>query len=125
MALLTLRDVALNVSNMPLFENVNISIHKGERIALIGRNGVGKSSLLKIIAGLTPADNGMIDLEANTKVAYLAQSNLDTLQGSVFDIIALGLGADGRLQIEYENILLKVEQDPSDANLQDLGACQQ
>jgi ABC transport system ATP-binding/permease protein len=125
MALLTLRDVALNVSNMPLFEDVNISIHKGERIALIGRNGVGKSSLLKIIAGLTPADNGMIDLEANTKAAYLAQSNLDILQGSVFDIIAQGLGAAGKLQIEYENILLKVEQDPSDANLQDLGACQQ
>lgn len=125
MALLTLRDVALNVSNMPLFENVNISIHKGERIAIIGRNGVGKSSLLKIIAGLTPADNGMIDLQPNTKVAYLAQSNLDILQGSVFDIIAQGLGAEGKLQIEYENILTKVEQDPSDANLKELSICQQ
>ena len=125
MALLTLRDVALNVSNMPLFENVNISIHKGERIALIGRNGVGKSSLLKIIAGLTPADNGMIDLQPNTKVAYLAQSNLDILQGSVFDIIAQGLGTAGKLQIEYENILIKVEQDPSDANLKELSVCQQ
>ena len=125
MALLTLRNLALNVSNQPLFDDVNISIHQGERIALIGRNGVGKSSLLKLIARVTSPDDGSIEVSAGIKIAYLDQSNFHKISGNVFDIIAKGLGKSGELQIKYENILKKIEENPSDNNLKALANCQQ
>ena len=72
-----------------------MSLEKGERIALIGRNGAGKSTLLKLIADELQADDGSIVREEGLRISRLEQEVPGDLHGSVFDVVATGLGALG------------------------------
>jgi len=72
--LLSLRDVAIRVDTRPLFEDLELTLAKGERLALVGRNGVGKSTLLKIAAGLVEPDAGTRDVRQGCRASYLAQT---------------------------------------------------
>ncbi len=78
-----------------LLEKVSLNLDKGERIALIGRNGAGKSALLKLIDGELQADDGSILREAGLKIARLEQEVPSALHGTIFDVVATGLGALG------------------------------
>jgi ABC transport system ATP-binding/permease protein len=71
--ILTLSDVAVTLGGAPLFEGVTLAIQPGDRLALVGRNGSGKSSLLRIIAGLAEPDRGERFLRPGMRVGYLAQ----------------------------------------------------
>ncbi|TPE53662.1 ABC-F family ATP-binding cassette domain-containing protein [Amaricoccus solimangrovi] len=71
--ILTLADIALTFGGDPLFSNLALSVHPGERIALVGRNGSGKSTLLRIMAGLTLPDSGARFLRPGLTVGYMAQ----------------------------------------------------
>jgi ABC transport system ATP-binding/permease protein len=91
--LLHLQNGSLAFGHLPLFEDADLRIDRGERIALIGRNGTGKSSLLKAIAGEIPLDAGTVWREPGLRAARLDQEvAIEADRGSVRDEIARGLG---------------------------------
>jgi len=91
MALITLQSAQLAFGDVPLLDHTALSIETGERIGLIGRNGTGKSSLLKILAGMENLDDGVIQYQQNLKLAYVAQEPLLNAQLCVFDAVSEGL----------------------------------
>ena len=101
MPLLTLDSVSLALGHLPLFDNASLRIDAGERIALIGRNGSGKSSLLKAIAGDLPLDGGSIWRAPALRVARLDQDVPLTGTRTVFEEVSMGLGELGALAAAY------------------------
>jgi len=101
MALIEMRDVCWGFGDPPLLENVTFRIEKGERVCLVGRNGVGKSSLLKLLDGRILPDRGDIHRRQGVVVAALAQDVPATYDGTIFDVVAEGLGETGRVLAEY------------------------
>lgn len=91
MALLTLLDAHLAYGHVPLLDGAGFALEAGERVGLIGRNGTGKSSLLRVLGGLEPLDDGRLQLQAGTRVAYVAQEPALTAQSTVAEAVALGL----------------------------------
>jgi len=73
MAFINLRNISLAFGGPTLFEDISLRIAKGERICLLGRNGTGKSTLLKVISGELPPDGGVIDRQQGLRVARLEQ----------------------------------------------------
>ena len=76
MALLTLVNAHLAFGHVPLLDGAALALESGERVALIGRNGAGKSSLLKILAGLDRPDDGVLQLQTGLRRVYVAQEPL-------------------------------------------------
>jgi ATP-binding cassette subfamily F protein uup len=105
MPLITLQDVDYGVGGPLLLERVALSIEPGERIALIGRNGAGKSTLLRLLSGDLKPDDGAIRIEGGRRVARMAQEVPHDLSGSVFDVVAGGLGEAGALLAEHHHLI--------------------
>ena len=91
MALITLQAAQLAFGDVPLLDKTALSIETSERIGLIGRNGTGKSSLLKILAGMEHLDDGVIQFQQDLKLAYVAQEPVLTPEMTVFDAVSEGL----------------------------------
>lgn len=91
MALITLLDAQLAFGHVPLLDHADFSLESQERVGLIGRNGAGKSSLLKILAGMERPDDGSLQVQGNTRIAYVAQEPLLVAQASVFSAVSAGL----------------------------------
>ena len=91
MALITLQSAQLAFGDVPLLDRTSLSIETSERIGLIGRNGTGKSSLLKILAGKEQLDDGIIQYQQNLNLAYVAQEPVLDANVSVFDSVSEGL----------------------------------
>ncbi len=125
MALATLRDIHLAFGGPPLLDGIGFSIDKGERACLIGRNGEGKSSLLKLMAGRFPPESGDVELRQGLRVAYLDQEVPVGTEGSVFEVVAQGLGELAELVKHYHEASRSVEQDPGERSLQRLARIQQ
>ena len=100
MALIGMRDVCWGFTEPPLLENVTFQIAKGERVCLVGRNGVGKSSLLKLLDGEMLPDSGEIWRRQGIRVAALEQDVPRGFDGTIFDVVAEGLGQPGRALVE-------------------------
>lgn len=120
MAILTLHNISLAYGDRPLLANVNFSLDKGERVALIGRNGEGKSSLLKVIAGDTVPDDGRVIIDRGYKVSVLAQEIPRDLTQTVYDVVAEGISNVGAKLVEYHQLLLKPEEQIDLAKLSQL-----
>ena len=105
MPLLTLNDVDFGVGGPLLLDGVNLAIEPGERIALIGRNGAGKSTLLRLLAGEHKPDDGDIRSESGVRIARLEQEVPNDARGSIFDVVAAGLGALGTLLADYHHLI--------------------
>ncbi|CAN5910011.1 ATP-binding cassette domain-containing protein [soil metagenome] len=91
MALITLLDAQLAYGHVPLLDHADFSLLESERIGLIGRNGAGKSSLLKILAGLEKQDDGTLQFQQNLRVSYVAQEPLLDMDADVFTAASAGL----------------------------------
>jgi len=111
MALIGMRDVSWGLGGTPLIENINFQIEKGERIGLVGRNGVGKSTLLKLLCSDLPPDSGDIWRQQGVTVAALEQDVPEGFEGTVFDIIARGFGDTGNALVEHSRICRQPEGD--------------
>lgn len=117
MQILNVKDLMVSFGHKPLFQGVNLQVNAGERIALVGRNGTGKSTLFKIITGEYSADSGTVQFSKNINVALLSQTVPLELKGSVYDIVATGLPKIGELLQAYQAVLQKLNTDISDALL--------
>jgi ABC transport system ATP-binding/permease protein len=120
--LLHLQQASLAFGYLPLFTDADLRIEPGERIALIGRNGSGKSSLLKAIAGEIPLDSGTVWREPGLRIARMDQSasaehgeETGGADRSVFDEVSRGLGAVGDLVAAYHHAALDLADHPHDA----------
>lgn len=101
MALLTLQEVSIAFGSAPLLEKVSLQLEKAERVCLLGRNGEGKTTLLRLVRGELAPDEGSITPQPGTTVAGLPQELPAGLQGSIHEVVAGGLGRIGRMLDEY------------------------
>jgi len=122
MPIISLQNVSLAFGDQPLLDDLSLSIDHGERVCLIGRNGEGKSTLLKVIAGDLQADEGELVGLRSARIASLEQEVPLGLTGSVFDVVAAGLGAAGRLVQQYHALSHQVATDHT--LLDELERCQ-
>jgi len=112
MALVSLQQISIAFGGPPLLDSVGLQIDKGQRIGLLGRNGTGKSTLMKILAGQVVPDAGTLQKESDLKIAYFSQTIPRDLDGSVFEIIAKGLGQRGELLLRYHREEARLAQHP-------------
>jgi len=115
MALLSMHDVKLSFGGPPLLDGVNLQIEEGERVCLLGRNGTGKSTLMKVIRGDVPVDEGKIARQQSLRVAYLTQEVPQGLEGTVSDVVegALGHDADWNEHQHMDRLLSQMKLDGS------------
>lgn len=99
MALLTLLDAQLAFGHVALLDHADFALQERERVGLIGRNGAGKSSLLKILAGLEKPDDGALQMQQGLRLAYVPQTPALQAFATVQDAVAAGL-ADVQALIE-------------------------
>jgi len=128
MALFSLKNVDLGFGGPLLLDQVNLQIEIGERVGLLGRNGAGKSSLLKLINGDLDSQFGQIARIQNLKTAYLPQEVPIDMCGRVFSIVSSGLNAQKinkqeswQNQIQVEQVVSRMQLDP-DAQFEKLSA---
>ncbi|MEG0676656.1 MAG: ATP-binding cassette domain-containing protein [Comamonas sp.] len=93
MALITLLDAQLAFGHVALLDHATFSLETGERVGLIGRNGAGKSSLLKILGGLAKADDGQLQVQNGVRITYVAQEPELNTEHTIFESASDGLAA--------------------------------
>ncbi len=91
MALITFLNAQLAFGHVALLDHTDFALENGERVGLIGRNGTGKSSFLKILAGLEKADDGTLQLQQNLRLAYVAQEPQLDQDATVFVAASAGI----------------------------------
>jgi ABC transport system ATP-binding/permease protein len=101
MALITLLDAQLAYGHVALLDHAGFSLETSERVGLIGRNGTGKSSMLKILGGLEKPDDGSLQVQNNTRIAYVAQEPQLDADATIFVAVSAGLARIIGLIEEY------------------------
>jgi ABC transport system ATP-binding/permease protein len=121
------KNLSLAFGDVKLLDGVDFAIEEGERIALVGRNGTGKSSLLKIIAREIKADDGEVAQSTDLKVSYVPQEPVFDGHSTVYEAVALGLGNAAQLLIDYHHAVVQTESEDPDvqaAALEHMGELQ-
>ena len=118
MPLITLDNISLRFSEKVILDEINATIHKGDKIGLIGRNGEGKSTFLKLLAGLILADDGDLKIQNRTTISYLEQQPPEDNTDTLFNIVAHGLGDTGKVLASYHDAL-KEGNDSKSSRLQE------
>ena len=103
MPLLHFQNVDFSVGGPLLLEQVNLTIEPGERVCIVGRNGAGKSTLMRLMAGEIKPDDGELRVQGGVVVARMAQEVPQDTGGSVFDVVAEGLGDLGALLARFHH----------------------
>jgi len=105
MPLIQLQRVDYSVGGPLLLEHVDLAIEPNERVCIVGRNGEGKSTLLRLLAGEIKADDGEVRLQGGVRIARLTQEVPQDTAGNVFDVVAAGLGELGALLAQYHHLI--------------------
>jgi len=124
MSLIRLRNIHVGFGGPAILESISLSIDAGERLCLLGRNGAGKSTLLKVIAGEVKAESGDKELKQNLKIAVLDQEPRGDLQGSIFDVVAMGLGSNAKYLQDYHHALHNFSENNNDKTIAELQRAQ-
>ena len=101
---ITLDKAALAYGHVALLDHVDFQLDEGERVGLIGRNGGGKSSMLKVLAGQATLDDGIIWRAPGVRICYVSQEPMLNADASVFDAVAEGLGELRQLLHDYHHL---------------------
>jgi ATP-binding cassette subfamily F protein uup len=119
MPIVTLQHVSLAYGHWPLLDHADLVIEPAERIGLIGRNGTGKSSLLRLLAGQSVPDDGEIRRRPDLRVALVEQDPPLDAGASVFQAVAAGLGALNDTLLEYHAVSVQLAHQQGDQLLSD------
>jgi len=125
MPIMTLNNLDKSFGPQVLLDNVSLSIGRSVRIGLIGRNGEGKSTLLKIMAGLVEADSGNVTMRSGATVAYLPQAPHFDAGQTVFHVVAEGLGDIASTLEAYHAALISLDTDCSESALKHIDRLQE
>jgi ATP-binding cassette subfamily F protein uup len=120
MALLGMQDVTLAFGGPPVLADASFAIDRGERVCLLGRNGAGKSTVMKLLDGTIRPDEGEIVRQTGVAVTRLEQDIPKDVAGTTFDVVAAGLGDAGDLLARYHRASHRVATDHGDAALREL-----
>ncbi|MEI7750902.1 MAG: ATP-binding cassette domain-containing protein [Candidatus Omnitrophota bacterium] len=124
MALISLQDITLAYGGPPLFDSMNLQLEQGERVALLGRNGVGKTTLMKVMAGHIQPDSGKVVYQKGIRVTHLPQEVPSGISGNVFDLVLSGLGERVKLLSDYHHVNHRLQTEYSDQLMKQLGDLQ-
>jgi len=122
MAVLSLSNAHLAFGHVALLDGAAFSLESGERLGLIGRNGAGKSSLLKIVAGLEKPDDGLLQVTQGLRIRYVPQEPLFDAAASVFDIVSEGVAEAKAVRSAYEEHAPGVDLDALQTRIEALDA---
>ncbi len=124
MALITLRNIVVSFGGPPQLDHLDLQIDAGERVCLVGRNGAGKSTLMKVLAGEIIPEDGQIERQQNLVVTRLKQEVPHDTTGSVYDVVADGLGDQGEKLSRYHHAVQALATDTSEAAMAELERAQ-
>jgi ATP-binding cassette subfamily F protein uup len=116
MPLITLDQACLAFGHVPLLDHASLALDSGERVALIGRNGSGKTSLLKAICGEQPLDDGTVRRSPGVRIALVAQEPELDARHSVFEAVAHGAGELHHQLLEYHDLSRRLAADQDAAH---------
>ncbi|MFH6974373.1 ATP-binding cassette domain-containing protein [Neisseria sp. 23W00296] len=117
MNILQAENLSFAVGHVALLDKAAFQLDAGERVGLIGRNGAGKSSLLKILAGVQKPDDGQLVLQNGLKTVYVPQESFFDPQATVFDAVSEGLGSLRDVLRRYHAVLSELEKQPENVEL--------
>ena len=124
MALISLQQISLAFGGPLVFDQLTLHIESGERIALLGRNGTGKTTLMKVMAGQIKIDDGEIVFQKGIKVTHLPQEVPLDITGTVFDIVFGGLGERAKLLSDYHHVTYRLHTEHSPELMRELDRLQ-
>lgn len=124
MNILSVENASFAIGHIALLDKTSFQLDSGEKVGLIGRNGAGKSSFLKILAGLQKLDDGQIIVQNNLKIVYVPQESFFDKDATVFDTVAEGLGEIRDLLRRYHHVSHELENGSSEALLKELNELQ-
>ncbi len=124
MALLSTQNISHAFGGPLLLDSVAIQIEKGDRVCLFGRNGEGKSTLLKILSKQLAPDSGTVDLASGSTLATLEQNVPGAHEATVFEVVTSSMGKVSDAIARYENMMKLITEDPSEANLEKFAKAQ-
>ncbi|MDO4997265.1 MAG: ATP-binding cassette domain-containing protein [Neisseria sp.] len=120
MTILALENCSFAVGHLPLLDRTQFQLNAGEKVGLIGRNGAGKSSLLKILAGVQKMDDGQLITQNGLKTVYVPQESFFAEDASVFDVVADGLGQLREVLRRYHDLSTQLSQNHDETLLKQL-----
>ncbi|MDH3349897.1 MAG: ATP-binding cassette domain-containing protein, partial [Desulfobulbaceae bacterium] len=124
MALISFHGVSISFGGSPLLDEVNFQLEVGERVCLMGRNGEGKSTLMRIVAGEVQTDGGKINKKPGLKIGSLAQEVGSDVQGTVYDVVASGMGDLFSVLASYHSVSKRLSDTGDESLLAELEKAQ-
>ncbi|MCL5824353.1 ATP-binding cassette domain-containing protein [Neisseria meningitidis] len=124
MNILSVENASFAIGHVALLDKTSFQLDSGEKVGLIGRNGAGKSSFLKILAGVQKLDDGQIIVQNNLKIVYVPQESFFDKDATVFDTVAEGLGEIRDLLRRYHRVGHELENGSGEILLKKLNELQ-
>jgi len=113
MPLVSLQNITVGFGGPLLLEGIDLQIEPGERVCMVGRNGTGKSTIMRVITGEVKPDSGMVVFQQGLRTTLLTQEVPSDITGSVFDVVSGAFGEQGRLLADYHHISGRLSHDHS------------
>lgn len=120
MALISIQDISLAFGGPLIFDGLSLQLESKERVALLGRNGTGKTTLMKVMAAQIEVNQGEIVYQKGIKVTHLPQEVPDDIKGTIFDVVFKGLGPQAKLLSDYHHLTYRLKEEHSPELMREL-----